>query len=547
MTEARGRLRPPGRTLTDEDAMRVATYTRISTDEAHQPYSLSAQAERLASYIKSQPGWVLTREFTDQMSGALLERPGLQRALVEARAHRYDLLLVYRVDRLARNIRALAEILEELDQARVVFRSATEPFDTATPGGRMFVQMLGVFAEFERATIVERVIAGMERKAATGAWLGGPRPFGYEPDRETGFLAPKEDEASLVRVMFDLYANKRLGSQAVASWLNRRGHRTRAGNPWGHTAVLTVLTNRVYVGEISFRGRHHPAPHPPLVDRDLFEAAQAVLAVRGEDLSLRRSNGSDYLLTGLLRCERCGKRFVGAAAKGNRYRYAYYVCFSRQRYGSQECGQDRLRAEELEERVVESLLATFSHQELLEEAVARWAADSLQARPQKDGELVAVEGRIRKVGDALDRYFRAFEEGRLDEALCAERIEELAAEMGQLKARRLELKEEISATEAEVLPPRGLSELREEIARSLQSGPLPERKALMQTLVVEIRVRDRSWIQPVFRVPIFRPPYSSVGRVGIEPTTRGLKAPCSTTELTAPTRLYRRLRWRPLP
>jgi site-specific DNA recombinase len=137
------------------------------------------------------------------------------------------------------------------------------------------------------------------------------------------------DEAPLVPIIFDLYANKRLGARAVAGWLNRRGHRTKAGKPWSHTSVLTVLTNRAYIGEIFFRRRYHPAPHPRLADPDLFEAAQAVLEARGDDLSLRRTNGSDYLLTGLVVCEKCGKRFIGAAAKGNAYRYQYYVCFSR--------------------------------------------------------------------------------------------------------------------------------------------------------------------------------------------------------------------------
>jgi site-specific DNA recombinase len=108
VTQVHDRLAGSAEHPKEEEPVRVATYTRISTDEAHQPYSLSAQAERLGSYIESQPGWVLAREFSDQMTGAVLERPGLERALAEARAHRYDLLLVYRVDRLARSVRALA-------------------------------------------------------------------------------------------------------------------------------------------------------------------------------------------------------------------------------------------------------------------------------------------------------------------------------------------------------------------------------------------------------------------------------------------------------
>jgi site-specific DNA recombinase len=116
--------------------MRIATYTRISTDEAHQPYSLEAQAERLAAYAQSQEGWRTVRRFTDQLSGATLERPGLRRALAEAEAKRFDLLLVYRVDRLSRSVRGLAQILEQLDRAGVLFVRQPSPWTPqAQPGG----------------------------------------------------------------------------------------------------------------------------------------------------------------------------------------------------------------------------------------------------------------------------------------------------------------------------------------------------------------------------------------------------------------------------
>ena len=107
------------------------------------------------------------------------------------------------------------------------------------------VQMLAVFAEFERATIVDRVIAGMERKTARGGWCGGSRPFGYDVDPQTGYLTPAPTEAPLVPVIFDRYAHGRDGARALAVWLNEAGHRTKAGRPWSHTAVLTVLRNPV--------------------------------------------------------------------------------------------------------------------------------------------------------------------------------------------------------------------------------------------------------------------------------------------------------------
>src|SRR5689334_7468529 len=170
------------------DDMRVGIYVRRSTDDEHQPYSLEAQDTRLTAYIDSNPGWRLVARFSDDASGASTNRPGLHRALKAAHAGLIDVLLVYRVDRFTRNLRDMVVLLDELDQTGVVFRSATEPFDTATPMGRMLVQMLGMFAQFERDTIIDRVIAGMERKTAKGKWKGGKRPFGYQVDKTTHTL-----------------------------------------------------------------------------------------------------------------------------------------------------------------------------------------------------------------------------------------------------------------------------------------------------------------------------------------------------------------------
>jgi site-specific DNA recombinase len=206
----------------------------------------------------------------------------------------------------------------------VAFRSATEPSDTTTPAGRIMVQMLGAFAEFERATIMKRVIAGMERKAARGAWCGGSRPFGYDVDPATGYLVPEGDEAPLVPVMFDRYVHGREGARALAVWLNESGHRTKAGRPWSHTAVLTVLRNPVYVGTVLFRDAIHDGPHEHLVDEERFERVEALLSERGEDCSKRASATSPFLLAGLVVCARCGKHFVGTSAVGNRYRYRCY-------------------------------------------------------------------------------------------------------------------------------------------------------------------------------------------------------------------------------
>jgi len=253
--------------------------------------------------------------------------------------------------------------------------SASEHFDTHTPVGRMVMQILAVFAEFERAIIIDRVVGGMERKAAKGGWTVGPPPFGYAletgPDgKKTGFLVPNE-HAPLVRVIFDLYRRKCLGARAIANWLNDQGHRTRKGRRWSHVAVLAILRNRVYIGEIFFRGTCYPAPHQPLVDRKVFDQVQHLLVERGDDHPTQVAAASDYDLAGLIRCPHCNQRYLGNAANGRSGRYRYYTCYSRQRFGTDACPADRLPADRLEAAVIRALLETYQRTDLFDQAVAQ--------------------------------------------------------------------------------------------------------------------------------------------------------------------------------
>jgi DNA invertase Pin-like site-specific DNA recombinase len=199
--------------LAAEAGVRVAVYIRRSTDEEHQPFSLEAQESKLRAYITPQPGWGLVATFGDDASGATLERPGLRKALAAARAGRFDVLLVYRVDRFTRRIRDLVALLDDLDTAGVAFRSATEPFDTSTAAGRMLVQMLGVFAGFEREMIIDRVVSGMERKAAKGRWTLGKAPFGYTIDPPSTSWSPTRTRPPTVKEIFHLYTSRRLAPE----------------------------------------------------------------------------------------------------------------------------------------------------------------------------------------------------------------------------------------------------------------------------------------------------------------------------------------------
>lgn len=438
------------------DDVRVGIYVRRSTDDEHQPYSIEAQDTRLDAYIGSQPGWRLVARFPDDASGATTERDGLQRALAAARAGLIDVLLVYRVDRFSRNLRDMVVLLDELDQAGVVFRSATEPFDTSTPMGRMLVQMLGMFAQFERDTIIDRVIAGMERKHAKGKWKGGKRPFGYQVDKTSHTLVVDQHEAVIVRLIFDLYTRDRLGSRAIAKVLNDRGHRTSSGGTWSGHQVIRALNNRVYLGELTFREATMTDTHAPIIDLTVWEQAQTILDARGESHAHRAASGSDYIFTSKLRCPRCGKPMIGTRATGRNKTYRYYTCWNLARYDASKCDMSRLNADAVEAAVLDAL-ATFyrTHHDLIADAITHEQTQYRAAHADRHAELATVDTEITKTGQAIDRYLTAFERGTMDEELVADRLTELRVKTKQLRARRdallLALDDEPTAPEPAVL------------------------------------------------------------------------------------------------
>jgi site-specific DNA recombinase len=481
--------------------MKVATYTRISTDETNQPHSLGAQAERLEAYCRSQDGWRIVREFTDTASGATMERPGLAKALADAQAGVYECLLVWRVDRLSRNVRQLAQIAEDLTRDDVVLRSSTEPFDTSSPAGKMMLQMLGVFAEFERATIVERITAGMERAASQGRWVVGKVPYGYARDRSTKLIHPDPAQAEVVGRIFTHYTNDRLGAEAIARLLNAEGRRTKNGTPFARPAVLAILQNPIYVGRIEFRGIQVPGLHEPLVDDATFFAAQQILAERGESQALKRGHATDYLLSGLVRCGRCKRAYVGTSARGRSGFYHYYVCSKRYRYGSEFCDGDRLPKDALEVAVIEQMVELYSDSALMTEALAEIDNEETSTSGDIEQRRSSITQELAGARRALDRYFAAFEEGSLSATDCRDRVARLKDRIESLEAEEQSLAQRAEASSTEPTTAEDVAQWAEDLDTLLRSGSAQQRKSLMRILIKELRVMGRELILPTYKVP----------------------------------------------
>jgi site-specific DNA recombinase len=484
---------------------RVAIYLRRSTDDERQPFSVDAQDTALTSYIPSQPGWTLVAKYTDDASGATTDRSGLQRALRAAKAGRFDVLLVYRVDRFSRRLSDLLDLLNELDEAGVAFASATEPFDTSTSIGRMLVQLLGVFAEFERETIIDRVTKGMHTKASKGKWPGGTRPYGYYVDRDTQKLVPHVEEAPHLREIFRLYTRTRIGTRAIADELNRRGVRNRTGKPWSGYTIARIINNPAYIGDIAYGDVYVENTHTPLIERSTWERATAIAAARADAHTQRAVSDSDYHLTGLITCPACGRKYIGTSATGRNRTYRYYTCFSRVRYGAHGCDGARLPAEALDGAVLQAVYDFFTQAaDLLANSIARAQAHHQAGHADRRAEHDAILAQIRTKETAIERYHTAFENGTMDDATAGPRLKALRGEIEQLKTRRDEIADDI---DTEPTPPTAdtIARLRTYLHATVTGGTPAERKAAIETLVAEIRITDKGVI-PVFKIPDPRTP-----------------------------------------
>jgi site-specific DNA recombinase len=317
-------------------AVRCAIYTRVSTDHGldQEFNSLDAQYEAASAYIKSQAhaGWILIRSRYDDggYSGGSTDRPDLQRLLDDIRARKLDVIVVYKVDRLTRSLADFAKLVELFDAHGVSFVSVTQQFNTTTSMGRLTLNVLLSFAQFEREVTSERIrdkIAASKRK---GLWVGGTLPLGYHMKDDK--IAVIEDEAERVRLIYRRYLELG-GVNALARDLRQRNIRTksrllatgatRGGILFGRGSLFYLLRNRFYIGEVNYKNEILPGEQPAIMDRALFDAVQQKLSDQWTTQSTVR-NASDHLLTGLL-FDDAGHRMVPTHATKSGVRYRYYV------------------------------------------------------------------------------------------------------------------------------------------------------------------------------------------------------------------------------
>lgn len=469
--------------------MRVGFYTRISTDEDHQKYSLDAQRDRLEAYCISQyEEYKVVKVFRDASSGTNMNRAGLEEMLNAAENKLFDVLIVFRVDRLSRNVRQLAQMVETLTEYGVVLRSSTEPFDTSNSAGKMMLQMLGVFAEFEHATIVERTKAGMERKARNGEWCGGFVLYGYQKVKGEIFI--EEEEAAIVRRIFRNYVHGKKGATKIFKELNEAGLRKRSGIMWENRAIINMLKNPFYTGVIKWNDSIFEGKHEGIISNEIFDKTQKILAKRNTQSNGKRfSINSDFVLTGLIFCGKCGKGLVGRSAQRNGHRHRYYACANRSYHRG--CDLPYIRADIVEELAMKELKVIFKNPELLQKIWEKVEKQLALKLPDKDKELEKINTDIDNTKSALDRYFVAFETGTLKAETLRDKMEELDLKLQQLEEEKVNLDGQIDKLKLKELNLLVIKEYVETFEIVMANGPNEKKKHLLKMLVEKVLVHNK--------------------------------------------------------
>ena len=449
----------------DTDAktqIRCAIYTRKSTEEGLQQEfnSLDAQRESGEAYITSQQheGWTCLAQHYDDggYSGGNMDRPALKRLMADVEAGRVDCVVVYKVDRLSRSLMDFGRLMEVFDKHKVSFVSVTQAFNTTHSMGRLTLNILLSFAQFEREIISERTrdkIAATRRK---GKWTGGVPILGYDIGPRGSRLIVNELEAIRVRQIFELYL-KHQALLPVVRELEARGWNTKAwttkagiekgGQRYQKVTLYQLLTNVLYAGQVRHKEEVFPGEHPAIVDTKLFQKVQAQLQQNGQGGGAEVRNKHGALLKGLLTCTHCKCSMVHHYSTKGTKRYKYYVCLSAQKRGWDTCPSPSLPAGEIEQFVVNQIRHIGQDPTLVGETLVNAQEHVKQQTHDLQAELAAIqrqrsrdEGDLKKLVGAMDGDSSLARLADLQERLrlANERSNEILGELDGLAAEQID-------------------------------------------------------------------------------------------------------------
>ncbi|MFQ4181535.1 resolvase [Clostridioides difficile] len=446
---------------------RVAIYCRVSTvEQAEEGYSVDEQRRRCIEYCEKE-GHEVFKVYEDRgISGKNISgRPGLKDLLKDANDKKFDLVVVWKLNRISRRLIDILNIVDTLDKNSIAFRSLTESFETETPAGKLQLNIMGAISEFERGTIAENVKMGMIARAREGKWNGG-KVLGYDvveipsegKKRKETKLVINEKEAMTVRRIFELYSEGH-GYKATVNRVNKEGHKSKRGNAFSTASIKEILKNPVYIGKIRYnvkqdwnekrRKNINPNPilvdgeHKAIIDDETWEKVQIILKDRSK--THNRVYDSEFPLSGLLKCPACGasmtiSRSYHKRKDGTKKVAEYYACSNWKNKGTAVCNSNSIRAEVADEVVINKLIEMVNNKLLLKKVINNINKNKSSKLKPKLDEMNVVNKEIDRLSSKKNSSIELFEDGILTKSELAERIKKLNEEIDTLKFRLDELK-----------------------------------------------------------------------------------------------------------
>lgn len=451
---------------------RVVIYCRVSTTEqAEEGYSIGEQ-KRLLSDECIKHGNTIYKVYADKgISGKNIKgRPALKELLKDAEDGKFDSVLVWKMNRISRSLKDVLNIVDLFEDYNITFKSATEPFDTNTPAGKMQFQMMALIGEFERGTIAQNVKMGMLARAREGRWNGNIL-LGYNlkdksdstnKKRKDTELVINESESEIIKTIFTMYSEGN-GYKAITSHLNKFGYTTKRGNPFSINAIKDILKNPVYIGKIRYnvlqnwseKRRRHKNPNPllvdgihePIISQELWNKVQEMMeASKGKP---SRIYDGEFPLTGILKCPVCGSgmvimRSTRTRKDGSKYRVEYYCCGAWKNKGTAVCHSNSINVNKANDYVFDKLAELLNNDKLIKDIVVNInSTRKAMVDPSKDA-LEKILKELEKVEAKKKKVFEAYEDDIITKKDFSDR-------MAEIKSRGEMLQQEVNNLKGNIL------------------------------------------------------------------------------------------------
>lgn len=497
--------------------MRASILGRVSTDEqgADDRYSLENQEQRCRDYAKLK-GWTVVKVRKDIGSGKNDERAGFQELCRDVRDGKIDVVLVYRLDRLSRNVRDVYDFLEECGKAGVAFVSVSENFDTSTAMGRAMLGVAAVFAQLTREMISENTKDGLLRRAQSGLANGNRMIYGYDYSPELGLLVKNPVEARQVEQIFEWYLENKWGGLKIARLLNLQGVPRKRGGQWDHTFINSMLRNHLYAGLVRAGEELIEGKHEPIIPRERWQAAQELIASRR--IMPPRTQNSKHLLSGIARCGLCGRRLSihyihGSTGSKEKKKYLFYYHKRTVQVGDQHCPGVTKAAHLLEGTVVEAIeqasRSGLIQRVVLEDLRSRELGKRAPAVKERDRLML----QIAEIGDRFTQWADRLDSGKIDE-------EQFALQNQRLRERKAELQKRLAEIEQQLGEEEALEVTLAEVRKMLTDFPtvwealeLEERREVLRLLIEHLKVYStHAELKILFLTPITVPLATRRGR-----------------------------------